>query len=355
MTPRPSQGFRKEPSAPECLVGDLGRFGTSSMGFVQSAYRCCLSLAAERASDPALPPGELRERARSTVLYICAFCNNQWDASQERANHSVNDSVFCRVLRAESTVCAVLNIDDAARVFERAWCQLEVLHARLLEKRLVLNSREGPLHSLDPAKACTLWTERFAARMLGVDIGRSCATDPEDLERIRAHAARCKLPSGAPGMPALAGAEAFNAVLRRELSSEALPFLAKAGDEHSVEEALRWGASPDALDSRHLPALTYAAARPPACGVAEVLRRWGADPRASAAAADAVAMFGAGEEAERLAAIARIEALEGGAAELFAPAAELARGALAAEALQGLREALAAGGEAAAAAAGKSP
>merc|ERR1712151_1011637 len=83
------------------------------------------------------------------------------------------------------------------------------------------------------------------------------ASMPGDLEMIRQHVSRFK---GQGPFEGLEGTDALNRTLRFQIVNRVLPTLAQLGNFEAVEGALECSADPNAEDTRHIRALTYAAA-----------------------------------------------------------------------------------------------
>lgn len=267
-----------------CWVEDFGEF-------CQSTYRYALHRALK--SMPGLPMCEVVQRARDMCVYVCAFSNNQWNLQAE-LGHTIEDTPFYKVLKADTTASVVLNMDQMGALLFRAWCNFEFFHSTMLNKDVVLNTRFGPLREIsadkDSGKFIQVWIVHIFDLLQDVDIRFAQASCEEDLVMIQQRIS-CFIGTGCAA--GLQGADALNRLLKSMIATRSLTLLAQVGSVPGLELALDCGANADAADDRHIRALTYAVAlHGPQSAAAKVLLDRGADPRAAEAASTVVAMFG---------------------------------------------------------------
>lgn len=300
-----SELFRSEGAPVDTFVSHY--WGQDFGEFVQSLYRFIL-----RHRKTVCGPcseQEFLQKVRQTVLFICAFSNNQWNLITEMGSN-IEDSPFYKVLKAPTTTKLVMNLDHMAASLQRAWCDFEFYLGSVLQKDIVLNCRFGPLERLgsssDENKIEELWMLHVFELLQDVDFRLAQASKAKDLVLINDEIKSFVGTGIAQGRE---GGEALNFLIKSMIASEVLPALARIGDLAALEQALDNGADVETTDHRHIRPLTYAAAtHGPDSQVARLLLGHGACPLAADHAERVVQLFSE-ESAVRKSSLLAIQAL----------------------------------------------
>jgi len=261
-------------------------------------------------------------RARQLSFYICAFSNNLWNIEAEMGK-SLDETPFHKVIRSPTTQMVVMNVDQLASTFARAWCSFEFFLAVETGKQFCLNSRHGPPEVMYEAgiEAEMALTHLFEVLQV-MDI-RSCSCSvQEDFDMIHGHLASFKGWGIAEG---LGGAEALNRIMKSVVADRVLHVFVKWGSTDKMQDALRLGANPNTLDAHGISSVTYATALHGSdSNQAQVLLQWGGNAEFQTNAAEVVDMFDT-NGAKRAAAIVKVEDMDENIRQIYSQAVHCAQ------------------------------